>query len=348
MAQVIPVTLMSDVYVARQAARDMARAMGFDEDESEAVVLAVSELASNLVKYAQGGTLTLMPVNDGERVGLRIESHDTGPGIANTEQAIVDGFSTAGSLGYGLGSVNRLMSQFDITSQCGAGAGTHIVCTRWLRTDAPPANPCPLEFGAASRPYSLLSVNGDAFVIKRWSASALVGLIDGVGHGQDAHHAAQTARQYVETHCDQPLDAIFRGVGRACRATRGVVMALVRFDFKGNDIRFSCASIGNIEAHLFGVPNRQPFIVRRGILGVNAPIPQVTEHRWQAGAVLVLHSDGVSSRWGLADFPRLATESATTTAQSLLRALAKEHDDATVVVVKDRAHERERAATTVG
>jgi anti-sigma regulatory factor (Ser/Thr protein kinase) len=332
--------LASDVHMARRAARAMALAIGFDAKVSEEIVIAVSELASNLVRHAQGGTLTLTPVNDGGRVGMQVEARDRGPGIADVEQAMADGFSTAGSLGCGLGTVNRLMDRFDITSQRGVGAGTHIVGTRWLRVDAPPLHPCPLEFGAATRPYPTMPVNGDAFVIKHWKASALVSVIDGLGHGQYAHRAAQTARQYVETHFDQPLDAIFRGVGRTCRATRGIVMALVRFDFGGHGIRFSFASVGNIEARLFGGSDRQQFIVRRGIVGANAPNPRVTEHHWEAGTVMVLHSDGVSCHWRLADFPDLANESATTMAQCLLRALAKERDDATVVVVKDTTRER--------
>ena len=112
------------MHVARRAAKDMALAMGFDAKVSEEITLVISELASNLVRHARGGTLTLTPVNDGGRVGMQIESCDRGPGIADVEQAIKNGFSTAGSLGYGLGTVNRLMDQFDITSQRGTGAGT--------------------------------------------------------------------------------------------------------------------------------------------------------------------------------------------------------------------------------
>ena len=340
MAQVIPVAVVSDIVVARQAVKAMALAMGFEARVSEEITLVSSELASNLVKHAQGGQLTLTPVNDSGRVGMQIESCDRGPGIADVEQAIGDGFSTEGSLGYGLGTVNRLIDQFDITSQRGAGAGTTIVCTRWLRVDMPSLNPCPLEFGAATRAYPTMTVNGDAFVIKRWSASALVSVIDGLGHGQYAHRAAQAARQYIETHVDQPLEAIFRGVGRTCRATRGVVMALVRFDFSGGDIRFSFASIGNIETRMFGGSTRQQFIVPRGIVGGNAPHPRVMDYGWYPGTVMVLHSDGVSCHWGLADFPDLLRESAATMAPRLLRTLAKDNDDATIVVVRDIIRER--------
>jgi anti-sigma regulatory factor (Ser/Thr protein kinase) len=340
MAEIIPVATASDVYMACRAAREMALAIGFDAKVSEEIGIAVSELASNLVKYARGGKLTLRPVNDGGRDGVQVESSDSGPGIADVEQAMADGFSTSGSLGCGLGAVNRLMDQFDIRSRPGVGAGTHIVCTRWLRVDEPRLSPCPLEFGAATRAYPMLPVNGDAFVIKRWRASALVSVIDGLGHGQYAYRAAQIARQYVETHVDQPLDAIFRGVERACRSTRGIVMALVRFDFAGDGIRFSFASVGNIEARVLGGQARQQFIIRRGIVGGNAPNPRVTEHRWEPGTVMVLHSDGIPRHWGLADFPDLTRESAAAMAQRLLRVLAKGHDDATIVVVRDTTRGR--------
>ena len=338
MAQVIPIALA--IFLSRRAAKAMALAIGFDAKVSEEMTLVISELASNLVKHTEGGELTLAPVDDGGRVGIQIESHDRGPGIVDVEQAIKDGFSTADSLGYGLGTVNRLMDQFDITSQRGAGAGTTIVCTRWLRVDKPFLSCCPLEFGTATRAYPTMPVNGDTFVIERWGTSALVAVIDGLGHGHYAHRAAQAARQYIETHVDQPLDAIFRGVGRTCRATRGVVMALVRFDFAGNDIRFSFASVGNIETRVFGGPSRQQFIVPRGIVGGNAPHPRVTEHRWDPGTVLVLHSDGVTSHWGLADFPDLLRESPETMAPRLLRRLAKDNDDATIVVIRDIIRER--------
>lgn len=335
MAQVIALAGVSDIAVARQSAKAMALALGFEAKVSEEITLVTSELATNLVKHAQGGQLILTPVNDAGRVGIQIKSCDRGPGIADVEEAIKDGFSTATSLGYGLGTVNRLMDQFDITSQRGVGAGTTIICTRWLPLAEPACSRYPLEFGVATRAYPTMTVNGDAFVLKRWGTSALVSVIDGLGHGQHAHRAAQAAKHYVETHVDQPLEAIFRGVGRTCRATRGVVMALVRFDCSEEEIRLSFASIGNIETRVFGGATRPQFIVPRGVVGGNAPLPRVTDYRWSPGTVLVLHSDGVGHHWGLADFPELLRESAATTAPRLLRALAKDHDDATIMVVRD-------------
>ena len=160
----------------------------------------------------------------------------------------------------------------------------------------------------------------------------LVGIIDGLGHGQFAHRAAQTARHYVENHFDLSLGQIFCGVNRACRATRGLVMALACFDWGQGRLTF--ASVGNIEVRVFPSSKSFHFLVRRGILGLNAPQAVVAEHPWPLENVMVLHSDGLSTHWGWKDFPDLADKPASVAAQTLLRALAKDQDDATVIVVR--------------
>jgi anti-sigma regulatory factor (Ser/Thr protein kinase)/serine/threonine protein phosphatase PrpC len=322
----------TDLSALRQLSKASAVAIGFSEREKEEITLAVSELASNLVRHAGGGTVILTPLSDNGRSGIQIESIDKGPGIPDMERAMTDGFSTVGSLGYGLGTVNRLMDEFDIQSQ--PSTGTYIVCRRWVCVSEATGKLCPLSFGAATRPHPRMGLNGDAFIIKQWEESALVGVIDGLGHGQWAQRATQTARRYVENHSAQLLGETFRSVGRLCRATRGVVMALARFDWKQEKLTF--ASVGNIETRIFNSPEPVKFVIRRGIVGLNAPNPVVTQHHWEPGNIMVMHSDGVGTRWQWEDFPELASESATVTAQRLLHVLAKEEDDATVVVVRGK------------
>jgi anti-sigma regulatory factor (Ser/Thr protein kinase) len=335
MAQTTPrrirVSHPSDRSIACQVARELAQALGFTPLQGEEIVLVVSELATNLLHHARAGTLVLRGIDAGERQGIQIESIDRGKGMADVELAIADGFSTSGSLGNGLGTVNRLMDELDITSQIGPDSGTHILCKRWRR---PPerVEDCPLEFGVATRPYPGQSLNGDTYTLKRWHQGALVAVIDGLGHGQYAHRAARTARDYVNRHYDQPLTELYRGVGRACRATRGVVMATARFDCRQNTFTF--ASIGNIEARLMGSPTPVRFLLRRGILGNNAPRPAVTEHPWRPHFILVLHTDGLITHWQGDSFPQMGKASAPTIARELMHKLAKDNDDATVVVVK--------------
>ena len=310
----------------------MAEALGFDAKVKEEVAIAVSELATNLIKHAGGGRLLLAPLRDGRRAGIQIECVDCGPGIADVERAMADGFSTVGSLGCGLGAVNRLMDEFEIKSKGHRRRGTRIVCRRWLLPEPTLLKLCPLDFGAAARPYSGNAVNGDAFIFEHWDRSALVGVIDGLGHGQFAYQAAQAARQYVETHLDLPLKTIFRGVGRTCRATQGVVMALARIDWAMGKLTF--ASVGNVEARIFGSPLPLNFILRRGVIGLNAPDPVVTEHSWEPTHVLVLHSDGLKTHWRWEDFAHLQSAPASVVAQKLLQQLARDDDDVTVVVVR--------------
>src|SRR2546422_10728101 len=151
------VSHMSDVAVARQAATALAAALGFVEQDSSAVTLAVSELATNLVKHARGGTLTLTALVEEGRVGLQITSQDRGPGIADGEQALTDGFSTVGSLGYGLGTINRIMDVLDITSQ--PGQGTCIVCKRWVQPVGQRPLTERLDRGAATRERPWMGAN---------------------------------------------------------------------------------------------------------------------------------------------------------------------------------------------
>lgn len=345
--KVVPIASYGDEIVARRTAKEMAGAIGFDPIAVEEIGVVVSELGTNLLKHAVRGHLELKVLNTLGRTGIQIESMDGGPGITDVEEAIRDGFSRKGSLGYGLGTVNRTMDEFDLTSEL--GKGTHIVCRHWLRVQSEPIHPFPLEFGAATRPHPRMVQNGDAFVIKRWGTSALVAVIDGLGHGEGAHQASRQAVHYIERHFNQALPNIFRGAGRACRATRGVVMALVRFDWEAprgaresrspnNEyhIRLSAATIGNIEMRICGGQERMKFLFRRGIVGKRAPNPLITEHLWNEDNLLILHSDGLRTHWNWQDFSHLTGKSATQSAQALLRALAKDNDDATVVVVKEK------------
>ena len=338
--QHINIKCAGDVSIARNCAKNMAHIIGFSQTASEEIALAVSELASNLIKHAIDGSITLLPLADDGHIGMQIESHDKGPGIENVEQAVTDGFSTVGSLGFGLGTINRLMDEFTITSdRVQPNRGTHIVCKRFVRIDPLKISNCPLEFGVATRAHPLMNVNGDTFVIKQWGTSVLVGVIDGVGHGQYALRAAQAARQYIETHYDQPLSSIFLGVGRACRATRGVVMSLARFDWQPDlsSITLTFSGIGNVEMHVIPKPEPMKFHVRRGILGVNVSTnPIVTEHPWKPEYVMVLHSDGIPAHWKWTDFPEIEKASAEVAAQRLLQRLAREDDDATAIVVRGR------------
>ncbi|MFD1587533.1 ATP-binding protein [Halorientalis brevis] len=318
-----------DEVLVRKAAEDVATDVGFDETGAAEVGIVAAELSTNVLKHAGTGEVTIEHVTDDDRDGVRIESLDAGPGIDDVDAAFADGASTVGTLGRGLGAVNRLMDQVTVAAPGEPDYGTHVVADRWLRPTYEATTPCPLGFGAASRPKSPGTSNGDSFIIKRWNDTALVGVIDGLGHGPKAHDAAIAAKGYVERHYDRSMESIFTGTERACRGTRGVVMALARFDWAAESVTF--ASVGNINCKVDG-PADLSIVPRRGVLGSNGPDPVVTTSSWTPDSRMVLFSDGMVSHWDWAEYDALFQEPATVTARKLLAQLGKDHDDATVVV----------------
>lgn len=127
--EVVDLERSEDVLKARQRARALAVEAGFGLVDQTKIVTAVSELARNAVSHGGGGTATLEVVANGARKGLRIVFCDEGPGIADVEQALRDGYTTAGGLGLGLGGARRLMNDFEISSR--PGSGTTVTVARW-------------------------------------------------------------------------------------------------------------------------------------------------------------------------------------------------------------------------
>jgi serine/threonine-protein kinase RsbT len=120
-----------DIVLIRQAVRAAAVDLRLTLVDQTKIVTAASELARNTVLHGGGGHAIVEAVNDGIRRGIRLTFEDRGPGIADIEQAMRDGFSTAGGLGLGLSGAKRLSSEFSITSA--PGEGTRVVITRWQR-----------------------------------------------------------------------------------------------------------------------------------------------------------------------------------------------------------------------
>jgi serine/threonine-protein kinase RsbT len=118
-----------DVVVARRRVSDWAQEIGLSVLDRTRVVTAASELARNTVVYGRGGVMCLEIVRDGSRDGLRVTFEDQGPGIADVDRALVDGYSTGGSLGIGLPGARRLVNEFEMTST--VGVGTCVTIVRW-------------------------------------------------------------------------------------------------------------------------------------------------------------------------------------------------------------------------
>jgi serine/threonine-protein kinase RsbT len=125
----LPLTASEHVVIARQAVRQRAIELGFSLVDQTKIVTAASELARNVIQHGGGGRMILEPLLDGGRRGLRLTFEDAGPGIADIDRAMRDGFSTVGGLGLGLSGARRLSNEFSIQST--PGVGTRVAITRW-------------------------------------------------------------------------------------------------------------------------------------------------------------------------------------------------------------------------
>jgi serine/threonine-protein kinase RsbT len=128
-ADSLPLTSSEHIVVVRQAVRRRAVELGFSLVDQTKIVTAASELARNTLMHGGGGRAVLEIVCDGARRGLRLVFEDKGPGIADIQLAMKDGFSTGGGLGLGLSGAKRLSNEFAISSA--PGRGTTVVITRW-------------------------------------------------------------------------------------------------------------------------------------------------------------------------------------------------------------------------
>ena len=125
----LPLRTSEDIVRMRQFVREQSVAAGFGLVDQTKLVTAASELARNTIIYGGGGEVTVQPLIEGVRKGLRLTFSDQGPGIADVEQALKDGFTSGHGLGLGLGGARRLSNEFKIDTR--PGAGTRVTIARW-------------------------------------------------------------------------------------------------------------------------------------------------------------------------------------------------------------------------
>jgi serine/threonine-protein kinase RsbT len=120
-----------DIVEARRKGRELAQTIGFAGSDLTIIATAISEIARNIVVYADRGEISLSVADNGGRRGIVVVARDEGPGISDIERAMRDGYSTGKSLGLGLPGARRLMDDFEIVSA--VGEGTTVTMRKWKR-----------------------------------------------------------------------------------------------------------------------------------------------------------------------------------------------------------------------
>jgi anti-sigma regulatory factor (Ser/Thr protein kinase) len=319
----------TDVAEARRVASRAAESSGLSSLETANVALAATELASNLLKHAKSGRLFVRRLEHHAAIGLELSALDRGPGMANVAQCMRDGYSTAGSAGTGLGAIKRLAQQFDIYSS--PGQGTSVLAQFWAgaRLEQPEGA---LEFGAVCLPIPGELVSGDAWDVDWVRGKFTCVVVDGLGHGPIAAQAAAAALASLREHRGEtPAEIVERAHG-ALRSTRGAALAVAAIDSAKGVIRF--CGVGNISARVQSEGKSRHMVSQNGIVGQDTRKLSEFTYPWTADALLVMHSDGLTSRWDLNDYAALCRRHPALIAGVLFRDFARGRDDATILVAK--------------
>jgi anti-sigma regulatory factor (Ser/Thr protein kinase) len=324
---VLRVQEVSEVGAARRAAVSVAERLGFSEADSAKVALAVTELATNLVRHGGGGELILAPLTDGQS-GLQVVALDRGAGITNVPEALRDGFSTAGTQGAGLGAVARQADHSELFTVPGAGT---VVLARFLRGAAPPEGS--LTVGGISLPDVRETVCGDAWVAAAGPERTSIMVADGLGHGPTAAEAANLAVQvFRERRAASPSD-IMADAHAALRPTRGAAIGIAEVDHGRGLVTF--VGVGNISGVIVTGTATRSLVSHAGIVGHQCRKIQEFTYPWSRDSILVLHSDGLQSHWHLDGYSGLAQRHPTVIAALLYRDHLRGKDDVTVVVARE-------------
>ena len=313
----------SAVAACRQAVQIMAERLQFPAARIGQLALAVTEAASNLHKHAEQGSLLLCVNRDGPQPGIDLVTIDAGPGVRDVTAALRDGHSTAGTLGIGLGAIQRLADFADLYSR--PGHGTSLVA----RFRAVPAGPEP-RWAGLIRPITGETECGDAYGVVLADDTVTAVLCDGLGHGPLAAVAAAAG---VAAVLDDPAGepaALLERVHRRMSGTRGGAVGVVQVG--GQLARF--AGLGNVAASIVSDGQRKSMISIPGIAGVQARTIRQFEYDVPPGSAVIVHSDGVSSRWEAAALPALEARDPLLIAAVLLAEAGVHRDDAGVLVLK--------------
>ena len=318
----------SRVGEVRRHAATLAQRAQMDEVNAGRLAIIVTELGNNLVRHAKGGVL-LIALHE-ELRQVEVVSIDRGPGIADVARSLTDGVSTGTTPGTGLGAVRRLAADFHLHSAVPDGT---VVVARVRAAGAPaPLQASPVVAAGISVALAGEIVCGDAWALTVDGTSTSVLVADGLGHGPDA---AEASRAAVEVFTDDPASdarSLVTAMHQRLRRTRGAAVMLLQLDEEGSRIR-SCGA-GNVVARVVTGDSDRTVLTQHGTAGVQIRTPEEATMDWPDHAIVVVHSDGIESRWDPRRLMPVLRRDPMLAAALLLRDHSRGRDDATVVVLR--------------
>ena len=351
----LPVGDPSHVHAAVAMADAAVTHAGLSADDRAACALIATELATNLARYGRDGRLVATATDPGPAAWVQLAATDHGPGIPDVPAAMADGFSTANSLGGGLGACQRAAGVFDLFTA--AVAGTVVIARTGPGAAIPAiavgsAGPARVGGILAARPGEQES--GDAWAVTADADGLTVAIVDGLGHGPDAAKAASASLAVIAdagaAEAGDPV-ALLGRLNRQLTGGRGAVAGIARL--AGGRLTYS--GVGNIGARLGAPGTAGPsglssdsglsaasgrrgqswgLVSSMGTLGLGQRVrPQAAVTPWHDNSLFAAHSDGVRSSWDVSRYPGVTRHDPAVLAALVWRDAATRGDDAAVVIL---------------
>jgi len=320
----VPITDVSSVGEARRRGLLLADRLGFDSARSGELGLLITEVSRNVLIHGGGGQTIIAGTKNGHGAVARILALDNGPGIADITKAMGDGYSTAGTMGGGMGAMKRIATSLEIFS---SRSGTIV-----LLELGSPFKQGGVQVAGMAIPYPGERLCGDAWTYHQTQERAVILLVDGLGHGIAAAEAADEAVALFHKHAEHSPADILSYVHEGLRKTRGAVAGVAEILSGSKKLNF--AGVGNTSASLISKQTSRSLVSHSGTLGLATAKIQEFQLDWPADAILVMHSDGLQTRWDLESYAGLLARHPAVIGAALLRDFRRQRDDASVVVVK--------------
>ena len=313
---------------ARRVAASLATSIGLPSARAGELSIVVSELARNVVLHAGGGEIILAPWNMDKQAGVDVLALDKGPGIENIGRSMEDGYSTAGTPGNGMGAITRLSDVFEIYSRFGHGTAAFVRAMA-QREGAQGTG----RFGAICIPTKGESVCGDAWFCRSDVGRDTVMIADGLGHGPAANEAAEKAVAIMKKNPEAtPVDFLTLA-HEQLQDTRGAAVGVAELDRQRGVVQY--AGVGNIAGVIVGDQSIRSMVSMNGTVGHNAERIQEFSYPCPPGSVLIMHSDGLTSRYNIEPYVGLMAHHPALIAGVLYRDCKRGRDDATIVAIRN-------------
>ena len=331
--------------------------LGASSVDKSLIATIVSELASNIIKYASTGYLELRSYESPGNLEIEVLATDNGPGIVNLKLAMQEHFSSGGTLGLGLPGVKRIADHFEILSV--VGQGTQVFVNKKIKTYTPQSTlrletvvnystsdklasrinkimeePVPInnfEIGNHMRAYLGEIVCGDQVIAVPLKSGYLLAIIDATGHGAKAHNMALKLMASIKTIASENLSEIMSELYELAKGQIGAALGLAFFDANKQIVNY--AGIGNTGIVVFN-DKKWHGISRDGVLGQRLPTFLEQSTTFKPGDMAIMYSDGLSESSITEVALKLRFQEANTIAYRLVDVLGKTYDDSSCLVLK--------------